>query len=62
MTVSKSKQLGQKGFSNLTDDELEYVQSMDGAEYGEFKREKMRTSGIGAMLDRFEKVSRERKK
>ena len=62
MTVSKSKQLGQKGFSNLTDDELEYVQSMDGAEYSEFRREKMRTSGIGAMLERFEKVSQERKK
>ena len=62
MTVSKSKQLGQKGFSDLTNDEMEYVQSMDGAEYGEFKRERMRTSGIGAMLERFEKVSQERKK
>jgi hypothetical protein len=31
-------------------------------EYGAYKRERMWTSGIGAMLERFEKVSQERKK
>lgn len=62
MTISKAKELGKKGWNNLTDDELEYIQTADGGEYGEFRRERMATSGIGAMLERFEKIAREQKK
>ena len=58
--TSKAKTLGKKGFNNLNDDEMDYVTTMDGAEYGEYKRTRMATSGIGAMLDKFEKLSQKK--
>ena len=55
---NKAKQLGKKVWNDLNDEEVEYITSMDGAEYGEYKRERMATSGIGAMLERFEKIAK----
>ena len=60
--TSKAKTLSKKGFNNLNDDELSYVTTMDGGEYGEYKRERMATSGIGSFLERFEKLEKELKK
>ena len=59
---TKAKTLGAKGWGNLSEDDMEYVQGMDGAEYSEFKRERMETSGIGAMLERFEQIEKGKKK
>jgi hypothetical protein len=59
---SKAKSLGKKGFRNLSPDEMEYLTTMDGAEYGEYKRERMATSGIGSMLEKFEQLSKKQSK
>jgi hypothetical protein len=58
---NKAEALGKKFWRELSDDEVEYITTMDGAEYGDYKRMRMSTSGIGAMLEKFEKVAEKSK-